>query len=203
MNATMRGPEELPQRSWLRLQSEVRSSCLGLRAKIFMNPRRVIDSCVESFLNCVRSTQSWQKLPNRHTRSRTWQELPHSKHVQMCTTPAEVAKRTHKKWDMAGLPHSKHVQKCTTPAEVAKQKRKKWDMAEVAAFQACAESAPPWQKLPYKQARSGRWQELPPSKHVQKCTTLAEIAKLTHKNWDGSSFQPTGASQRSLCEGFL
>ena len=175
MNATMRGPEELPQRSWVRLKSEVRSSCLGLRAKIFMNPRRVIDSCVESFLTCVRSAQSWQKLPNRHTRSRTWQELPHSKHVQMCTTPAEVAK----------------------------QKRKKWDMAEVAAFQACAESAPPWQKLPYKQARSGRWQELPPSKHVQKCTTLAEIAKLTHKNWDGSSFQPTGASQRSLCEGFL
>ena len=81
----------------------LRSSCLGLRAKIFV--KKVSKQSRLSF--------------------KVGQGVPHFTHVQNRTTLAEVALRKQEKGDAAEVASVRHVQKCTSLAEVAIQTHKK------------------------------------------------------------------------------
>ena len=80
-----------------------------------------------------------QKLPNKHTRSGTWQGCHIPSMCKSAPPRQKLPNKNARSGTWQKLPHSKHVQNCTTLAEVAIQTSKKWEMAGAATFQACAE----------------------------------------------------------------
>ena len=96
----------------------LRSSCLGLRAKIFL--KRASKQAGAAFKakqgvllsHMCRTAQPGRSCLKMEKKGDT-AEVPLSKQVQKCTNLAEVAIQTHTRRTWQKLPQPKDVQKCT------------------------------------------------------------------------------------------